>query len=83
MLLNLLIAIVSEIYDQVMSTKVSQVYKEKAKLLIDLEKLFINSRAGGKKQYLHLLRYAKAADEGAAEFESKIRKITGKIAALS
>ena len=57
MLLNLLIAIVSDTFDRVYSNRVSSDYKELASLILEQEYLMFWNRSKAAREYLHIIKY--------------------------
>ena len=75
---NLLISIISNTFDKVYSEKVASDYKEKAHLVLEIEKMFKCNRHKEKMQYLSAIvkRVDGLAEAAGDEWEGRFSVIT-------
>jgi hypothetical protein len=82
-MLNLLIAVISDTFDKVQENKTSSDCKERCALMIEVEEFFLWNRTGkDKKRYVHLCRYQQINDEESGDqnqWLGKIRSLKSKI----
>ena len=82
-MLNLLIAIISDTFDKVQEKQTALDCQERCKLMLDIEVLLYWNRAKGKRQFIHICQYLTAHNEETSETEQwmgKIRSLKQEIA---
>ena len=74
-LLNLLIAIISDTYDRVQEQLLPADYMERAQLLLEVERLLIMKRDQGIPRYLFLVKQKQLEEDENFDWEGRIRSL--------
>ena len=70
-MMNLLIAIISDTFERVYTSKVPSDYKEKTALILEVENLMFWRRNVKEKVFLHVIKYRGEDEEGGDEWEGR------------
>ena len=81
-MMNLLIAILSDTYGRVQSTRAGTSYLEKAKLLCEIESMLLWNREKGVRKYLHVVSVAAEKEDEGDTWEGKVTAMANQVNAL-
>ena len=79
LMLNLLIAIISDTFERVYSNRVASDYKEKAAIVLEFENLMFWNRDRVDMAYLHTIKYKVPDGQDSNEWDGKINQMKKEI----